>query len=272
MRSVSWHSEVAANLDTLQKLVRRFNSSQSEVKVKLAYQGTDDEEMTKLVASLRGGELPNIVYLDEVHTQRLIDSGAIAPVQDFIDQENYDLSDLDKKAVDYYTLDGKLWAMPFGTVVPLLYYNKVTFREVGLDPENPPKDLEELRQASEKMLQRDSQRQRDAHRRGHRYQHAWHLDLILQEHGDLYANNENGRAGRATEVLVQRADGPGLLPVVARHGQGRPGHERGAQPHRRRHLPDHGRRSHRHVLSAARRRCAQWWTCWRAGCRERKWS
>ena len=151
-----WHSEVAANLDTIQALTRRFNSSQSEVKVKLAYQGTEDEEMTKLVASLGGGELPDIVYMNEANTQRFIDSGAIAPVQDFIDQENYDLSDLDKKAVDYYTLDGKLWAMPFGMVVPLLYYNKITFREVGLDPEKPPKDMEELRQASEKMLKRDS--------------------------------------------------------------------------------------------------------------------
>ena len=38
----------------------------------------------------------------------------------------------------------------------MLFYNKVTFREVGLDPENPPKDIEELRQASEKMVKRDS--------------------------------------------------------------------------------------------------------------------
>ena len=36
---------------------------------------------------------------------------------------------------------------------------------------------------------------------------AWHLDLVLQEHGDLYANNENGRAGRATEVLFNGPTG-----------------------------------------------------------------
>ena len=59
-------------------------------------------------------------------------------MQEFVDRENYDLSDLNKKAVEYYTLDGKLWAMPFGVVVPLLYYNKIPFREVGLDPEKSP--------------------------------------------------------------------------------------------------------------------------------------
>jgi len=202
-----WHSETAANLDSLQTLVRRFNSSQSEVKVKLAHQGTDDELMTKLVASLRGGELPNIANLAEVRTQRLIDSGAMLPVQDFIDEEGYDLSDLDEKAVDYYTLDGKLWAMPFVTVVPMLMYNKVTFREVGLDPEKPPKDLDELRQVSEKMLQRDTHGNVTRSGIALDISSGWYLDVILDEHGDLYTNNENGRAGRATEVLFNGPTG-----------------------------------------------------------------
>jgi len=201
-----WHSEVAANLDTIQKLARRFNDSQSEVKVKLAFQGEVNEMMAKLVASLRGGDLPTIVYMNEANAQRFIDSGAATPLQEFIDQENYDLSDLDKKAVEYYTLDGKLWAMPFGMIVPLLYYNKIAFREVGLDPENPPRDLDELREASEKLLKRDSNG--NLTRTGLAIDlTAWHLDLVLQEHGDLYADNENGRAGRATEVLFNGPTG-----------------------------------------------------------------
>jgi len=201
-----WHSEVASNLDTIQKLTRRFNESQSEVKVKLAFQGEVNEMMAKLLASLRGGDLPQIVYMNEANTQRFIDSGAATPIQGFIDQENYNLSDLDKKAVAYYTLDGKLWAMPFGMIVPLLYYNKIAFREVGLDPEKPPKDIEELRQASEKLLKRDSNG--NVTRTGLSIDlTAWHLDLVLQEHGDLYANNDNGRAGRATAVVFNGPTG-----------------------------------------------------------------
>jgi sn-glycerol 3-phosphate transport system substrate-binding protein len=201
-----WHSEIASNLDTIETLVRRYNSEQSEVKVKLAYQGLDEEEMTKLVASLRGGELPTIASLAEIHAQRLIDSDAIVPIQDFVDQEDYDLSDLDEKAVRYYTLDGKLWAMPYAGAVPMLYYDKNAFREVGLDPENPPKDLEELRQASEKMFQRDSHG--NVTRSGVAIDiTGWYLDSTLEEHDDLYANNENGRAGRATEVLFNGPTG-----------------------------------------------------------------
>jgi sn-glycerol 3-phosphate transport system substrate-binding protein len=201
-----WHDNVAATLNAIEGLVRRYNSSQSEVKVKLAFQGTDVEEMAKLVTSLRGGELPNIVQESEVFGQRLIDSGAIAPMQEFIDRENYDLSELNKNAVQYFTLDGKLWAMPFGMAVPLLYYNKMTFREVGLDPEKPPQDIEEVRELSEKMLKRDTHG--NVTRTGIALDiYGWYLDFVLSEHGDLYANNENGRAGRATEVLFNGPTG-----------------------------------------------------------------
>jgi len=202
-----WHSEVASNLDTLQALTRRYNNSQNEVKVKLAFQGAEvNEFMAKLLASLGGDQSPTMVYVTEGNAQRLIDSGAMAPVQEFIDREKYDLSDLDKKSIEYYTLDGKLWAMPFAVDIPLLYYNKLTFSEVGLDPEKPPKDLEELRQVSQKMVKRDSHG--NLTRTGVAIDiDSWHLQVTLQEHGDLYVNNNNGRAGRATEAVFNGPTG-----------------------------------------------------------------
>src|SRR4030067_2915182 len=106
------------------------------------FAGERNTEMTKLFAALVSAQLPHLVYINEGHTQRFIDSGAMAPVQEFIDRDKYDLSDLDKRAVKYYTANGTLWAMPFAMIIPMLFYNKVTFREAGLDPEKPPTDLE----------------------------------------------------------------------------------------------------------------------------------
>jgi len=194
-----WHSEQASNLDSLQRLARRFNESQSEVKVKLAFQGTSDDNMTKVLASLQGGDLPTIAYLDEVQAQRLIDSDGFRPIQDFIDQDNYDLSDFDLKTIQFYTVDGKLQAMPISISVPVLYYNKLAFREVGLDPEKPPKDLEELKEVSRKFVKRDSHG--NLMRTGMALDiSAWYLEVVLAEHGDLFVNNGNGHEGRATAV------------------------------------------------------------------------
>jgi sn-glycerol 3-phosphate transport system substrate-binding protein len=199
-----WHSEVASNLDAIQGLVRRFNSEQDEVRVKAAFQGNDVETMLKLTAFLGSGDVPAIIYLAEVDTQKLVDSGAARPVQEFIDREDYDLSDFDEKSIEYYTVDGQLYGMPFGIVVPLLYYNKLDFQEVGLDPEQPPKDLEEAREVSRKLVKRDAHG--NILRAGIALDiNPWYLDVALAEHGDLFVNNGNGREGRATEVLF---DGP----------------------------------------------------------------
>ncbi len=202
-----WHGETAGNLDTLERLVSRYNSSQDEVKVQPFYQG--QELMTKLIASLPSGQVPAIVLGPEIDAQIMLDSGAVAPIQDLVDREGYDLSDLDPKAIQTLTVQDELWAMPFCSGVPLLFYNKVTFREVGLDPERPPRDLEELRQYSQKILKRDAA--------GNVVRSGLALDIldwverIFGEHGDLLVDNNNGRDGRATKVLFDNDTGRWLF-------------------------------------------------------------
>jgi sn-glycerol 3-phosphate transport system substrate-binding protein len=194
-----WHSESAANLDTIERLVSRYNSSQDEVRVKASYQGGNDELMAKLTASLGSKQVPAIALLVEADTQKIIDSGAVAPTQDFVDREGYDLSDLSEALVKFYTAEDKLWMMPLCAGIPFLYYNKVVFREVGLDPEKPPKDLEEVRQYSEKILKRDGA--------GNVVRSGIAIDLgewqerMVADHDELLVDNENGHDGRATKVL-----------------------------------------------------------------------
>jgi sn-glycerol 3-phosphate transport system substrate-binding protein len=200
-----WHGEVAANADTLDRLASRFNSLQNEVKVRSIFQGTDEEFIAKLVTSLGSGQVPAIALLLEMDTQKIIDSGAVVPVQDFIDREEYDLSDLNERSVREYTMQDKLWAMPFGAGITLLYYNKVVFRDVGLDPEKPPKDLEEVRQYSEKILKRDAGG--NVVRSGIALDVRRWMENILVEHDDLLADNNNGRDGRATKVLFDNDTG-----------------------------------------------------------------
>jgi sn-glycerol 3-phosphate transport system substrate-binding protein len=200
-----WHSEQAASQETISRLVDRFNASQNEVRVHASYQGTYDDAMAKLVASLPTGQVPAVALLGDIYTQMAIDSGAIAPIQDFIDRDGYDLSDLDPKGIQSFTSEGKLWAMPFAMEVALLYYNKATFQEVGLDPEKPPQDLEEVRQYSEKILKRDAAG--NVVRSGLALDIAIWLERMLAEHGDLLVDHSNGHDGRATKVLFDNDTG-----------------------------------------------------------------
>jgi sn-glycerol 3-phosphate transport system substrate-binding protein len=195
-----WHSEQAASQTAFQALIDRFNASQNEVKVRLLFQGTPTELTVKLVNSLRSGDVPALVEVAEGDAQMMVDSGGITPVQQFMDAEGYDLSDFDEKAVDYYTWDGKLNAMPLGINVPMLFYNKIPFQEVGLDPDKPPVTLDDVRAYSEKLLKVDSAG--NVVRSGIALDiQGWYPQVILGEHGDLFVNNENGRDGRATEAV-----------------------------------------------------------------------
>ena len=65
-----WHSEPAANEETLKSMIARFNASQDEVKVESVFQGSPDDVITKLMASTGSGQVPAIVFTMETYIQR----------------------------------------------------------------------------------------------------------------------------------------------------------------------------------------------------------
>ncbi len=200
-----WHSEPAANEDTLKGLIDRFNASQDGVRVQPVYQGNPDDVMAKVMASRGSDQVPAIVFTTEPFVQSLIDSGMVVPVQDFVDSEHVDLSDLDERAVQSYTVEGRLWGMPFCVDIPLLYYNKVVFREVGLDPEKPPQTLEELQQYSRAILRRDAAG--NVQRSGVSLAVTLWMEQVFAQQGDLLVDENNGHDGRATKVLFDNETG-----------------------------------------------------------------
>jgi sn-glycerol 3-phosphate transport system substrate-binding protein len=201
-----WHSETASANDNLVKLVDRFNTSQDEVRVEPTFQGNDSELALKLIASMPSGNVPTIAYMSEPYTQPMIDSGQIVPIQQYIDRDKYDLSDFPPAAIAYYTVKNTLYAMPYALAVPLMYYNKLPFREVGLDPDQPPRDLDEAQAVSEKLLQRDSAG--NITRYGFALDiFSWYLEMMESGAGELFVNNDNGRDGFATEVAFDNDAG-----------------------------------------------------------------
>lgn len=201
-----WHSMTAANEETLEALADRFNSTHPWARVNLAFQGTYQDNLNKVLASLGSQDLPALAQLEDTTVQRMVDSGAIVPVYEFIERDNYDLSDFQPQVVAYYSVQDKLHSMPFNVSNPILYYNKKALEEVGFDPDTPPRTLEEVREYSEKLIQRDASG--NVTRSGISLEISpWYFEQMLAAHGDLYVDNENGREARATEVLFDDESG-----------------------------------------------------------------
>ncbi len=203
---VFWHAMTAANRDTIESLVAEFNASQDAVEVQAVFQGTYDENTTKYFTALRGGDLPDIIQVEDTSAQRLIDSRSVARAQDCVDAEGYDLSDHVERVVAYYSINGELWPWPFNVSNPVLYYNKIAFEKAGLDPEKPPRTLDELRQYSQQLVDTGVTRHGIALELG-----GWFFEQWLAKSGALFVDNDNGRTARAASALFDNDTGRELF-------------------------------------------------------------
>lgn len=196
-----WHAMSGAGQESLDSIVADFNQSQDKYVVKAEFQGTYEEALTKLRSVGGTKDAPAITQVFEVGTKYMIDSGFIEPIQTFIDKDKYDINQLEKNILNYYTVDNKLYSMPFNSSTPVLLYNKDAFKEAGLDPENPPQTFSEIQDAAAKLT-----------KKGDRYgfsmlTYGWFFEQLVATQGGLYVDKDNGRTGDATKSLFNGEEG-----------------------------------------------------------------
>ncbi|MBI5284329.1 MAG: ABC transporter substrate-binding protein [Chloroflexi bacterium] len=201
-----WFAEVAANQETLVRMVDEFNASQGKVKVTPVFQGSYDDSTTKYLAALRSGDLPDIAQVVDFETQRVIDSKSVVRAQDCIDAEEYDLSDHLPRVVAYWSIGDALWSYPFTAASITLYYNMKAFEKAGLDPARPPATLAEVREYSQRIVDAGAARQGIAIET-----HSWSIENWLAKADQAIVNNDNGRTGRATQTVFDSDAGRELF-------------------------------------------------------------
>ena len=195
VKVVWWHAMSGELGGVVDELVKQFNDSQDEVEVEAVFQGTYDESLNKLKTSMGSGTGPTLIQTYEIGSRFMIDSGAITPMQQFIDGESYDVSHLEENILGYYTFDDRLYSMPFNTSNPILYYNKDAFKKAGLDPENPPTTYEEVEKAAKTLTE-------GSMTGGSFAIYGWFMEQLLANQGAELLNNSNGRAGMADQAQL----------------------------------------------------------------------
>lgn len=191
---------------TIEGLVRAYNASQDRVRVNLVLNGSYDDNLDKYRAA-SAADRPEVIQLEDTATQLLIDSGTTLPAAACIEASDYDTSDYLPRVLDYYTVEDVLWPMPYNVSNPIVYYNKKVFAEAGLDPDAFPTTFDEMRAASEQIVESG------AATFGLAFAVTpWEwLEQQFAISGELFVNEENGREGRATEVLFDSPLGEDVL-------------------------------------------------------------
>ncbi len=113
-------------------------------------------EPDKILAALSGSEPPDIIVLSGgENVKSLAKENVLLQLNDIINSSGINLDDFYPAPMISCRQGDKIWCLPWGTDVYALFWNKDLFEEAGLDPETPPKTMEELVQFADKLTKVD---------------------------------------------------------------------------------------------------------------------
>jgi len=189
-----WHAMRGPAGEELDALVRRFNASQREVRLKAVYQGGYDQTYSRALAAHFERRGPHMVQVVEAGNASLMAwRGAVRPAWEVLAENGVKLNTADFiPAVASYFSDGsgRLLALPLNAATPILYYNKDAFKRAGLDAERPPRTWYEMVRTLGALIDSGM---------GCGYATAWPAWVLLENmslwHNQEFATNGNGVGG-----------------------------------------------------------------------------
>ena len=201
-----WHAMSGTRIDLLKGMAADFNKTHSGITVESQYVGSYNETLNKTISAVKAGNAPHIFQLYEIGTRGMIDGGMIMPIGDIAKPGEVDWKDYVDAVMSYYTVDGKLYSMPFNSSTPILFYNKTLFKKAGLDPDTPPDTWNQVRKMGKQIMDKG------AAEAGITWNlHSWYFEEWHAVQNALLVNHGNGREGRADKVLFDGPVGVGIV-------------------------------------------------------------
>lgn len=145
-----WHAKSSHRGKVWDKIVDAFNEAHPDIHVTASYQGGYTATLQKITTAIAAGATPDMSEIPNRYgIPQFADSGKMIPLERFMSKAEID--DIFEGVRKRFEWKGKLWAIPNATSNTLLYYNADMFKEVGLDPDRPPKTWDELVAAGQKL-------------------------------------------------------------------------------------------------------------------------
>jgi multiple sugar transport system substrate-binding protein len=148
-----WQYIFDTRVKAMNQLIAKFQEANPDIKVKQTTFPYADYQ-TKVAAAILAGQGPDVVQLFYGWTDNFVSGKMIRPLRAEafppaeIERDFFPIVSAMKRGNDYYGLPTAVRSLA-------LFYNKKAFKDAGLDPNNPPKTLDELVAAAEKTTKRD---------------------------------------------------------------------------------------------------------------------
>lgn len=198
-------------LDWANELAAEFNAQFEQYNVVITGGYSYETIFAQTALAAEQGELPAVVQFFDAGTQDARDSGLFKSIteafagRDEINGLSTSLDDIIGPVVGYYTLDGEFSSMPWNTSSSIMFSNMNYLDAAGV--EEIPATWGEMAAACEAIMALENAPE---------YcftfpNYGWFFEQWLAQQNALYANNDNGRSARATEVVFNSDAGVAIL-------------------------------------------------------------
>ncbi len=203
-----WHSMGGVNGEAIDTLVAKFNEENEKgIMVDSQYQGSYDDAINKLKSAQIGNMGADLVQIYDIGTRFMIDSGWVIPMQQLIEADGWDVSQVEPNIAAYYSVNDQLYSMPFNSSTPILYYNKDMFAKAGIT--EIPDSLPGIEAIGNELLEKGGAGEVIS-----LSVYGWFFEQFTCKQQQHYVNNGNGREGVATAVDFDQ-NGAGVNTLTA---------------------------------------------------------
>jgi len=196
---IFWSNWSGATGECLQAIADQFNADQTDYVVNLTYAGSYEEIKAKVMAATAGSR-PDLYCTSTEHAYYYFDNpDTYVPLQGFVDEDKWDVSDLMANLVSCYSsADGELLCAPLGNTVVGCWYNADALKAAGVDPATDLASLEEIAVACDKL--------QAAGIKTPFYVQAntIYYTFPLTAEGLHYVDNNNGKDGLPTKDVISQ--------------------------------------------------------------------
>lgn len=194
---VIWHAFEGFLENKFAEIVDDFNFQSESYVVKLENKGNYTEVFNKGLEAYEKGEQPHILQVYEVATQTMmLKPEMFVPVDELMQHffRKFDPAVYIDAVREFYSSNGKMRSLPWNASTGILFYNKEAFAKAGVDPNQPPKTWDEVREVGKKLV--------DAGYKGFTtaWPAAYHLEHVSSWHNLPFATHENGFGGLSARL------------------------------------------------------------------------
>lgn len=143
-----WEKWTGFEGDAMDAVVADFNASQTNIWVERL---TVSDIARKMMLATAGGNPPDLAGLWSHSVPIYAEKGALTPLDGYVREAGITGDAYLPLMWELCRHRGFTWALPSTPASIALHWNKRMFREAGLDPDRPPRSLEELDRMAEQL-------------------------------------------------------------------------------------------------------------------------